>query len=93
MKSQYIVKDNLILFSYRSIHSNTATAHHYITWHLRILGRTFLGMSSCYFLMFSWIFSVSARSCSLAIRWVYQHYIFAVEVKNSKGDVAQFQNW
>ena len=33
--------------------------------------------------MFSGIFSISATSYSLAIRWTYQHYIFAVEVKNS----------
>jgi len=29
------------------------------------------------------IFSVSAISCSLVIRWVYQHLILAVEVKTS----------
>jgi len=28
-------------------------------------------------------FSISAISCSLVIRWAYQHQILAVEVKNS----------
>jgi len=33
--------------------------------------------------MFSGIFSISAISCSLVVRWAYQHQIFVVEVKNS----------
>jgi len=33
--------------------------------------------------MFSGIFSISAISCSLVIRWAYQQSILAVEVKNS----------
>jgi len=43
-----------------------------LTWHI-----------SCYFVMFSGIFSISAISCSLVIRWAYQQSILAVEVKNS----------
>jgi len=35
------------------------------------------------FLIFSGIFSISAKSCSLAIKWPYQQSILAVEVKNS----------
>jgi len=35
------------------------------------------------FFMFSGIFSISAISCSLVIKWAYQHYILAEEVKNS----------
>jgi len=43
------------------------------------------------FLMFSEIFSISAISCSLVIRWAYQHQILAVEVKNSaKGMLLSF---
>jgi len=41
-----------------------------ISWHI-----------SCYFLMFSGIFSITAISCSPAIRWAYQQ-VLAVEVKN-----------
>jgi len=33
--------------------------------------------------MFSKILSVSSISCSLVIRWGYQHHILTVEVKNS----------
>jgi len=33
-----------------------------ISWHI-----------SCYFLMFSGIFSISAICCSPVIRWAYQH--------------------
>jgi len=32
--------------------------------------------------MFGGIFSISATSCSLVIRWAYQYEILAVEVKN-----------
>jgi len=46
-----------------------------VAWHI-----------SCYFVMFSEIFSISAISCSLVIRWCYQHLILAVEVKNSAKD-------
>jgi len=41
-----------------------------ISWHI-----------SCYFLMFSGIFSITAISCSPVIRWAY-HQVLAVEVKN-----------
>jgi len=30
----------------------------------------------------SGVFSITAISCSPVIRWVYQHYVLAVEVKN-----------
>ena len=41
--------------------------------------------------MFSGIFSISAISCSLVIRWAYQQSILAVEVKNSvEGTVLSF---
>jgi len=33
--------------------------------------------------MFSVIFQINAISCSLVIRWAYQHLILAVELKNS----------
>jgi len=33
--------------------------------------------------MFRAIFSISATSCSVVIRWVYLHLILAVEVNNS----------
>jgi len=33
--------------------------------------------------MYSRIFSISGTSCSLVIRWTYQHYILAIKVKNS----------
>jgi len=42
------------------------------TWHI-----------SYYFLIFSEILSVSSISCSLVVRWGYQHSILAVEAKNS----------
>jgi len=32
--------------------------------------------------MFGGIFSISATSCNLVIRWVYQYYISAVDMKN-----------
>jgi len=32
--------------------------------------------------MFSGVFSITAISCSQVIRWAYQHYVLAVEVKN-----------
>jgi len=32
--------------------------------------------------MFSGVFSITAVSCSPVIRWAYQHYVLAVEVKN-----------
>ena len=32
--------------------------------------------------MFSGIFPITAISCSLVIRWAYQHYVLVVEVKN-----------
>jgi len=32
--------------------------------------------------MLSGIFSISATSCSLVIRWAYQYYILEVEMKN-----------
>jgi len=38
---------------------------------------------SCYFQKFDGIFSVSATSCSLVIRWAYRHKFLAVEAKNS----------
>jgi len=39
-------------------------------------------MRHAIFLMFSRIFSISATSCSLVIRWFYQYYILAVDMKN-----------
>jgi len=43
------------------------------------------------FLILSGKFSISAISCSLVIRWAYQHQILAVEVKNSaKGMLLSF---
>ena len=35
------------------------------------------------FLMVSGIFQINAISCSLVIRWAYQHSILAVELKTS----------
>ena len=75
----------LSLFSYRSILNNAPTAHHYITWHLGISDERFLARLNFHpiFLMYSRIFSISGTSCSLVIRWTYQHYILAIKVKNS----------
>jgi len=44
-----------------------------ISWH-----------ASCYLFNVQWdtVFSVNATSSSLVIRWAYQYYILAVEVKN-----------
>jgi len=43
------------------------------------------------FLMFSEIFSTSAISCSLVVKWAYQHQSLAVEVKNfAKGTLLSF---
>ena len=39
-------------------------------------------MRHAIFLMFNGIFSISATSCSLVIRWAYQYCILAVEMKN-----------
>jgi len=42
-------------------------------------------------MLFSGILSISANSCSQVIRWAYQHYILAAEVKNSaKGTLFSF---
>ena len=51
---------------YRSILSNTPTAHHCITWQLGIGNKYFL---ACVMLFFNvqWIFSTSATSCSVVI--------------------------
>jgi len=29
-----------------------------------------------------WVFSISAYSCSLVMKWAYNHYILAIKVKN-----------
>jgi len=41
--------------------------------------------------MISGIFSITAICCSPVIRWVYHHYVLAVEVMNFAKITSQFQ--
>jgi len=45
---------------------------------------------SCYFSMFSGILSINATSCSLVIRWAYEHFRGSSE-ELCQSNVAQFQ--